>query len=599
MPRVREHIESCERSGTSGQEKTISEFRACEPGGPEKTSVSPRRVLAITLVALLLFRLGAAFAHIGVSDLFVRLQDSRLLWFELALGALAIVPIGWAGSQVLAVSHRMVWVIACVVAVVAYIGHYHLLSGHDLSRDEQMAVFDAQVYGSGKLAQPLSSQWQTYASALNLVFMLPVKQPVAWISAYLPGNALLRAGFALIGDQALTGPVLALVSLVLVWRCARLLWPDELEPQAIAVWVSALSGQVVMTSMTAYAMPAHLCFNLAWLWLFFWNRRSADCVAVFIGFAATGLHQPLPHPLFVIPFLLLLVSRREWPRVALFSTGYAAIGLFWLMWPLSTHALVAGPLSMTVGHGTNFFGRLIEQLALNIEPLQLMAANLLRFCTWQALPMIPLLVLGFSVARRDTTAAALAGGIVLSVAVLALIIAYQGHGFGYRYLHGLIGNAALLAGYGWRALAAHQDRLRPVLRRGLVLSAVALLPAEAAMAHALYAPFANVRQRIVSSGADYVAIVPTDAPYVTDLVINRPDLANRPILLEASKIADPQRMARMLCHLGVRVIVPEVSTYHGIVAYFGMGRKPSAKPIDHAPLTSAFAAAGCDVSEKL
>ena len=64
--------------------------------------------------------------------------------------------------------------------------------------------------------------------------------------------------------------------------------------------------------MTAYAMPAHLCFNLLWLRLFLADRRRADLGAIAVGFIATGLHQPLFHPMFVAPFMLMLLLERNW-----------------------------------------------------------------------------------------------------------------------------------------------------------------------------------------------------------------------------------------------------------------------------------------------
>jgi hypothetical protein len=478
-----------------------------------------------------------------------------------------------------------------VLGLASYAGHYALLSGYDLSRDEQMAVFDARVFSSGQLVFPLPAAWRGDAPAINLMFMLPVARPVAWISAYLPGNALLRSATGLVADPALTGPLLAALSLVLVWRCACRLWPDEPEPQAIAVLLLALSPQVLMTSMTAYAMPAHLCLNLAWLWLFLRRQVWTDGAALIVGFVATGLHQPLPHPMFVAPFLALMAVRREWRRLAAYVGIYAMIGIFWLGWPLHVHTLVSGPGSQTIGEGTGFMGRLMAMLAGNAQPLPLMAANLLRFADWQALPMIPLLVAGLLVARRDSLAAALVAGMILPILVICAILAYQGHGFGYRYLHGLIGNAALLAGFGWRALASYHERLRPALRAALVLSATVLLPIEAAMAHAFYAPYAEASRRITASGADYVIVSAADAPFATDLAINRPDLSNRPIRLTAEGIADPVSLAKRICHPGTTLALPQPGLTKPIWDYFGVKPERSAD----ARLTRPFAEAGCRI----
>jgi len=46
----------------------------------------------------------------------------------------------------------------------------------------------------------------------------------------------------------------------------------------------------------------------------------------------------------------------------------------------------------------------------------------------------------------------LVAGLVLTLLAMFMLLPYQGHGWGYRYLHGLIGSAALLGGYGWITL---------------------------------------------------------------------------------------------------------------------------------------------------
>ena len=78
------------------------------------------------------------------------------------------------------------------MAVIAFGGHYGLLSGYDLSRDEQMATFDAAVFARGQLVAPLGGVWRAHAEALNMMFMYPTDEAAAWISAYLPLNAALR-----------------------------------------------------------------------------------------------------------------------------------------------------------------------------------------------------------------------------------------------------------------------------------------------------------------------------------------------------------------------------------------------------------------------
>ena len=78
-------------------------------------------------------------------------------------------------------------------------------------------------------------------------------------------------------------------------------------------WVAAgflvTSSQFVFTSMTAYAMPAHLAINLLWLYAFLRGDRAGWFAAPLIGVVALGLHNPFPHALFVTPFLVSILLR--------------------------------------------------------------------------------------------------------------------------------------------------------------------------------------------------------------------------------------------------------------------------------------------------
>jgi hypothetical protein len=116
--------------------------------------------------------------------------------------------------------------------------------------------------------------------------------------------------------------------------------------------------------------------------------------------------------------------------------------------------------------------RLLDALGSNQENLPLMACNLLRFCTWQAVPMILLVMAGLWAVWRarhsDPRGLALAAGLVLPVVVMGIILPYQGHGFGYRYLHQVLGNGALIAVIGWRAMEPWHARLRPALAAALI-----------------------------------------------------------------------------------------------------------------------------------
>lgn len=548
------------------------------------------RKAAVVIAACLVF---GFFAPASISRFYLFNQDLLLL----ALMALVWFASFWRavprpGEIVL--SGPAVAAIAVLSCVIGYAGHYWLLHGYALTRDEQMALFDAEIFANGRLTWPLPPAWQHDAPLLNTMFMAQITNPTGWVSGYLPGSAMLRAMVGKIADPALTGAVLSGIGVAMTWLCARRLWPDEREPAAVACLLVALSGQVQIMGMTAYAMPAHLALNMVWLWLFLRGRLSSDIAALLVGFVATGLHQPLFHPLFVAPWLALLLWQRDWRRLAMYAVPYAAIGLFWLAWPHWQTAALKGPLSAMPVGGGDLLATLGALLGISTDRFALMGANIIRFAAWQPLLLLPLALLGCLVARRDPRAAALAGGIALTLLAMLFLMATQGHGFGYRYLHGLIGSAALLAAFGWRALGNQLPLARTLLVRSLVLGTLATIPVQWWFGHNFYGAYAEVDRRIVASKADYVLIGEQDAPYSADLVFNRPDLSNRPVRLLAEYAPDPAALAQLLCRPGVTIALPSDGLFRALNETFRASE--TTKPGERARLlTPALQAAGCRV----
>jgi hypothetical protein len=466
--------------------------------------------------------------------------------------------------DVLALGRTTLALSAVAVVVLCYIGHYAVLHGYDLTRDEQMVRF-----------------------------MPAVSQPTAWVSTYLPGNAALHALVGRFTDDALTAPLLAGMSLPLLWSCARKIWPEDREAATVAIVLLVCSGQFLLSGMTAYAMPAHLFFNLVWLRLFLNDRRFSDVIALAVGWFATGLHQPLFHPLFVAPLLLVLLIERRWRRLAFLGVGYLAIGVFWLQYPEYQHGLVSGPLSTDL-LGAGFIDRIRAVFNLDWTSLWLTCANLFRFITWQHILLIPLMLAAWPAIRRDRLAASLALGLVLPIVVIAIILPFQGPGFGYRYLHPVLGNAALLGTFGWRALAPIHDRLRPAMLAASAAGLAILLPVQMGMSYLRYAPNARASATIDASGADYAVIRVADGFHYTNVVLNHPDLANRPIRLWAEKIKDPARLAARICKPGTKVAFATNSFYLPGAAYFGI--KPDNTADAYLPtLRAPYEAAGCQV----
>ncbi len=461
-----------------------------------------------------------------------------------------------AGS---ALPQPRLWIAGSIVLVllVGWAGHYLVFDGFDLSRDEQMATFDMAIFRGGRLFAPIPLAWRPIADALNFVFILPIGAREQWVSSYLPVHAAWRALVSLVADPALASPLMAAFGGVCIWRVARLVWPTSTGSQLACVLLYAGSSQALVTAMTAYSMSMHLALNMLWLWLFLLDRRRTHAAAIAVGFLATGIHQPVFHAMFVAPFLLMLLSQRRWRLLATYFIAYALIGAFWLAWPMwiSSHGNVPAVAIDGTG-GVDFLTRLRSILGpWKNDPPWIMAANLLRFLCWQHPLALPLSILGVGMNfRREPLCRALAIGVVLPILVTAILLPWQGYGWGYRYVHPVLGNVMLLAGYGWRTLELKQLDLRAVLVRSTALAIFIIFPCYAVTTHGFVAPFSELRREIASSPADIVIVDTGAAPYSDDLVLNQADLSNRPITLLAG-ILKPEDMQRV-CSFGSIAFLP-------------------------------------------
>jgi hypothetical protein len=426
--------------------------------------------------------------------------------------------------------------IMLLVVLIAATGVFAVFGGYALTRDELLANFDADFLRRGQLIAPVPGEWLAYADALQPAFMLAVPGGAGWTSAYLPGNAAIRALIGLFVDPAFTGALLAGGAIVALHGIGRRLFPDRPAATLVAVTLLATSSQLLVTAMTPYAMTAHLALNLIWLWLFLRNDRVGDAGAAVTGFVATGLHQIIFHPLFVAPFILDLMIGKQWRRAAFFTVAYAGIGLFWASyWQI---ALSLSGLNGVDGGAADNSGLpyIIDSVsgvlgAFNPAGVGLMILNLLRFTAWQNPLLLPLALLGVAAIRRgDGIARPLALGVLLNLAAMLVLLPYQGHGWGYRYLHGFLGSLCLLAAYGWLAIpeGLYRQRARAAFLLSGVAAVLLLLPLHMKQAHDFVRPYRTAHAMIARAPVDIVLVDGTGLHFAADLVRYAAVATNRP-----------------------------------------------------------------------
>jgi hypothetical protein len=178
-----------------------------------------------------------------------------------------------------------------------------------------------------------------------------------------------------------------------------------------------------------------------------------------------------------------------------------------------------------------------------------MLKNVLRFVDWQNPIVLPFALLAFRPVRNgDGIARELSAGLALTLAAMFILLPYQGHGWGYRYVHGLISSLSLLAAYGWIALSERATRNEMaaawmMLTMGSAVAWLVLLPAHAKQAHDFATPYFRATEAIEHASTDLVIIDTSGLLFAGDLVRNDPFLRNRPkvldlTLLDEANLAD-------------------------------------------------------------
>ncbi len=558
------------------------------------------------LIACLYPRYAAGGRALKLTDWFLFRQDLPVLWAITAaafigLGVSLALPRGGERPTPPSLDARRAAIAAGLLALacglLAWAGTFVVFDGYALSMDEFMANFDAAILAHGALMAPLAPPWRGFVFALQPTFVTLAPGDVAWSSQYLPVNAALRAVGVLAGAPALVSAIVAAVSVAAVFAVARRLWPARPDLAVVAAVLLATSSQFLLTAMTAYAMTAHLAFDLVWLWLFLRGGKLAHTGAILTGFLATGLHQFIFHPLFVAPFIAELLLARRWRLAATYIAAYAVICAFWVgYWRFAFAFLgqTAAPVALGAAAAKDLASRLTPLLAaFDPAAIRVMDANLIRFATWQSLLTAPLAVLGaIASIRAGGPVRALALGFVLSAVALFVILPHQGHGWGYRYWHGLLGSAVLLAAFAWGRLsegigAAGRRAANAVFAIAAAVSLFVLLPLRASQVHAFVHPYARAWAAIASTPAQVVIVDPVRAWYAADLVRNDPWLRRAPRVFDIRELSGTQLAA--LCRAySVQLFDAADARAFGIKA-----ASLSADDADLPPAPDRLRAAGC------
>ena len=412
--------------------------------------------------------------------------------------------------------------VAVVVFAIAAIGTQTVFHNYLVTADEYLADFQARIFLHGKFQAEVPPAWVSAERFLNLPFFVryfPANH--SWNSVYLPVYAAMRAVFQSVGLQSLLNPFLAALTVLALYGTARNIWPESKTNALVAIGLLVSSSQFLVMSMTSYSMPAHLALNAIWLWLYSRPDRGWFYLAPLVGVLAIGLHQPIVHALFALPFLLRLVLQRRWRAVLIFAPIYLAGCALWFAW--QARYQVGG----NAGIGS-FFKILNPRMPI------IQSMNLLLIIGWASLATPFLAVLGASQFFKVRP--------IIQDSILSCLLTFgfyfffyldQAHGWGYRYFHGAIVCFLIVAVAGFNRLSnlVGQHRATKFVLVGIAASLLIQFPLRCFEAERFVRPYARTAAAIHAIPKDIVAFDWREAWYSADLIRNDPFLEQRPIIV--------------------------------------------------------------------
>ncbi len=529
----------------------------------EKMTVVWKACLALVLAfALCAFAVIRGEATFGISRYFYLKVD--LLGFVTATAIIVVaaaltqpMPRPWIAA-ILALNPPRIrsWHLAVIATILTILGTRFIYHGYAFSMDEWMTQMQAEIFRNGHLSGIVPEEWRAYGGAMYHSFAAydPLTGRVA--SDYRPGMAALYALFDLAGSGVYTAAILNGLAILLTAAVALKLWPGRRDIALLAAFLVFSSQQALATAMTSYAMSAHLCFNLLWLYLFLRNDWWGHIGAVLVAAATTALHQIHVHLFFAAPFFFILLRPFRPGLLVFYGIGYAASLLLvysWDWWSINQH------LTGTETAARNLLERVIRIIRIpSLNEALTIAANLVRFVAWQNLILLPLIAACGPALVKDKWLRLLAAATIMSLLPYIFLMPDQGHGWGYRYLHGLIGPVALIGAYGGTRLLAAAKDSRSIVFLGMVAiaSIFVMLPLRAWQIHGEVTPFARATAFAKAQQAD-VVIVDSERIFIGgDIVRNSAIAPSRPIQMRLGQLT-PEQISALCRDYTVIYLGPE------------------------------------------
>ncbi len=532
---------------------------------PTSRGIFLRSAAFALALCVLTLMVGLLIAHLTISQpdparlnvfhvLYVRDEIIGLMVMILALFILSV----FVGCSLSAVKNTEVatgktgprsWLLLGTgVLALTSAGTFLVYHNYPLSLDEYLAGFQARIFASGHLTAAVPPQWQEFGDALAPK-LLPIEETRhAWVSNYLPVWSGVLALFQLLHAQWLAGPLLAAGSigmLAAVRTSVDAAW--KWDPWVAALFL-ATSSQFIINAMTLYAMTAHLFFNLVWLWLYTRPNRSGLKWAAWVGFLAIGLHQPIVHLLFASPFLVRLLREKAWFWFAYFAAVYLGALVCYSFWLALAHFPDATPGDPSL-HGVMATPSMIQIAnqalhAPSLAAIFIQLENLGLLLAWSSpLGILCLILSANYISRWPTLARDLFYGVLVTVVFYVFFKSDQGHGWGYRYCHGVLGNLAILAAMGFELGREQISRATTerILYLNVLIVLLIMLPMRSYQVETFVAPFARGTAFLEAQPEPCLLFDHDDLWYGGDFIRNDPLFHGKSLIFSGDRLSGSRR----------------------------------------------------------
>jgi hypothetical protein len=415
---------------------------------------------------------------------------------------------------------------------------------YPLCMDEYAAVFQAKIFASGHLfAQlpPAAVEWLIFPS-FNDYFLIVSQETGRAVEEYWPGYASLLAPFELFHVPWLCNALLAGLAIYLMFRITLDITGDR-RAAGWAMLCGIASAAFLANAISFYSMQAHLTANLLFVWLLLRPTTGRCFAAGLVGSLALILHNPFPHTMFALPWIIALGLNKDTRRhLTPLILGYLPIALgVGVGWVLFRHSIAsASQGSWTAGQLANGAFQWPDAAILNMR-----VAALAKMWLWAVPGIYVLAVLGYMRHRGNRHASLLAQSALLTFAGYLFVNLDQGHGWGYRYFHSAWGVVPVLAGCAMTGRSAADLRLASFLGSACLLSLLLMVPFQMHQIEYFVSRHLGQLPPPKRPGNNLYFVNPAGGSYMADMIQMDPQLRTPDLLLlERGADADAELVHR-------------------------------------------------------